>query len=90
MAQGNEIKELRDMISEISRKLDTVIMQPRPEWMTVAEYAQVSNVTSRTVRNWIDQGQLETYQHGSKTMVRLNPGALPIQPRSHCNKPKAG
>ena len=54
MGRPDDITELREMLAEINRKLDTVIMQPRPEWMTVAEYADISNVTPRTDR---DKGQ---------------------------------
>lgn len=65
-------------LAAIHAKLDFIIaelakvqMSPQGEWVTVAEYAKIANVTPRTVRNWIDQGRLDTHQHGSKTMVRI-------------------
>ncbi len=75
MSKPDDIASIREMLEAINRKLDAVIMEPRKEWMTVADYADHCKVTTRTVRNWIASGRLDTYQHGSKTMVRLSPAA---------------
>jgi hypothetical protein len=67
-------------LDAIHKKLDFIIAElakvkltPRPEWVSLNEYADLHAVTTRTVRNWIAQGKLDTYRHGSKTMVRAEP-----------------
>lgn len=75
MGQMDDIAAIRAMVEAMQRKLDAVVMQPRPEWVTANDYAELCGVTPRTVRNWIMAGELETYKHGGKTMVRASQAA---------------
>lgn len=68
-----EITALRDEIRALREEIRAVRITPLPEWIPVPEYAAKVGVTTRTVRNWIISGQLETYRHGSKVMVRAIP-----------------
>ena len=90
MGQMDDIAAIRAMVEAMQRKLDAVVMQPRPEWVTVHEYAQLAGVTPRTVRNWITAGELKTYRHGSKVMVRASQDASRDRRQSLCNTRAAG
>lgn len=67
-----ELVELRDEIRALREEIRLVRITPMPEWITAKEYAERAGVTSRTVRNWINSGQIETYRHGKTTMIRAN------------------
>jgi len=75
MGQMDDIAAIRAMVEAMQRKLDAVVMQPRPDWVTAKDYAELCGVTPRTVRNWINSGELETYKNGSKVMVRASQAA---------------
>lgn len=66
------MKELRDEIARMNRRLDAVRMMPRDEWLTVTDYAKHVGRTKRTVRNWINSGTVETKREGEVTFVRVN------------------
>lgn len=59
-------------LRRLHQRLDAFEMQPRPEWVTVAEYAEKVGRTKRTVRNWIDAGMIDTKTEGKLRLVRVN------------------
>lgn len=63
---------LRVEIARLHKRLDAVQMAPRPEWITVGDYAEHVGRTKRTVRNWINEGSVETKREGGVTLVRIN------------------
>lgn len=67
-----ELSELRDEIRALREEVRLVRITPMPAWITAKEYAERAGVTTRTVRNWINSGQLETYRHGKTVMVRAD------------------
>lgn len=67
-----ELAELRDEIRALREEIRLVRITPMPAWITAKEYAERAGVTTRTVRNWINSGQLETYRHGKTVMVRAD------------------
>ena len=48
---------------------------PVPDWMDAGAYAKQRGVSRRTVMNWIARGEIESRRTGSKTEVRISPGA---------------
>lgn len=66
---------LRVEIARLHKRLDAVQMAPRPEWVTVTDYAAHVKRTKRTVRNWINEGSVDTKREGGVTLVRLNQDA---------------
>ena len=68
--------ERLDRLEAAIADLHKAVTQPRvealPEWMPLNDYARHAGVTARTVRNWIDKGEIETRRHGSKVMVRAS------------------
>lgn len=67
-----ELSELRDEIRALREEIRLVRITQLPDWITTKEYAERARVTPRTVRNWINSGQLETYRHGKTVMVRAD------------------
>lgn len=62
-------------VKRLHQRLDAIEMQPKPEWVTVPEYAEMVGRTTRTIRNWIDSGKVETKRDGEVTLVRLSQAA---------------
>lgn len=71
---ANALESLRSEIHRLHKRLDAVQMTPRPEWLTVGEFADHVGRTKRTVRNWINEGSVETKREGGVTLVRVNQG----------------
>ena len=67
------LDRMERLIMDLATRLDGATVTPAPEWLTVAEYAQHVGRTTRTVRNWIDCGMVETKRQGNVRLVRLNP-----------------
>lgn len=72
---SDALNELLCEVRAIRSRLDAVEMQPRPEWLTVADYAAHVGKTASTVTRWIDAGLVESRHEGKTRMVRLNPNA---------------
>lgn len=68
---ANALESLLVEVQRLHKRLDAVQMMPMPEWVTVAEYAARVGRTKRTVRNWINEGSIETKREGAVTMVRV-------------------
>lgn len=68
-----------DAILSRLETLETVIrsvkITPPPEWMTVTEYADSVGVTTRTVRNWVDAGKVDTRREGEVLFIRVSRAA---------------
>jgi len=62
-------------VRAIRERLDAVEMQPRPEWLTVAEYADHVGKSKDTVTRWIRSGRVASKHEGNVRMVRLSPAA---------------
>lgn len=71
----NALESLTREVERLHKRLDAVQMQPQPEWLTVKEYAVHVGRTQRTVRNWINQGQVDTKREGEVTFVRVSQAA---------------
>lgn len=57
-------------VAAIRRALEAVQMQPRPEWVPLAEYAAQVGRSQRTVRSWVRAGQVESRRDGGVTLIR--------------------
>jgi len=71
----NAIERVLDRLAELERKLDQFEIKPRPEWISVAEYARLKNVSPRTVKRRIEAGQLEARGSGKLREIHLKRGA---------------
>ncbi len=69
------LDSLRMEIIRLHRRLDTVTMAPRPEWVTVDTFASMIGKHRRTVLRRIAEGKVETREIGGERMVRVNQGA---------------
>lgn len=64
------IAALEAKLDAILRQLQAVQMAPRPEWLTVAEYAAQTGRSTKTVRNWVREGKVETRRDGTVLMIK--------------------
>lgn len=83
MSNMDDFAAIMRELHDIKQQLRMVQMKPRPEWVTAKEYAELVGVTTRTIRNWIANGELETYQHGKVTMVRASQAASRGRRQTH-------
>lgn len=67
---AGELQALRDEMTALRRAIEAVQMAPRPEWLTIPDYAAKVGRTAKTVRRWVNEGSIETRQDGSVTLVR--------------------
>lgn len=66
------IAALEAKIDTILRKLDAVQMTAAPAWVPLSDYAAKVGRSTKTVRNWIRSGRIETRRDGNVTMVRAH------------------
>ncbi|MDO6591566.1 MULTISPECIES: hypothetical protein [Rhodobacterales] len=69
------IDALTAEIKRLHQRLDAVEMTPRPDWVTVKEYASHIGRSLRTVTRRIDAGELEIRNECGVRMVRINQDA---------------
>lgn len=62
---------LHKQLAQINRRLDEIQATPRPEWVTVSEYATIAKVSERTVLRRIEAGEIEVKRMAGKRMVRV-------------------
>jgi hypothetical protein len=72
---ANALADLRQEVSRLHKRLDAVQMTPRPEWVTVAEFAEIIGKSRRTVLRRIQEGELESKNIAGARMVRVIQGA---------------
>lgn len=57
-------------LAALRRCIEAVQMAPRPDWLTVEDYAALVGRTTKTVRAWVREGRLDTKREGSVLMIR--------------------
>lgn len=65
-----ELVALREEVAALRRSIEAVQMAPRPDWLSLDEYAAQVGRTSKTVRAWVRDGRLDTKREGSRLMIR--------------------
>lgn len=60
---------VRDL-ADIKAQLAAVQMAPRPEWLTVKQYASSIGRSERTVKRRIAEGQIETREECGVTLIK--------------------
>lgn len=58
-------------VAALRRAVEAVRMQPRPEWLPLADYAAQMNRTPRTVREWVSSGRVESRREGGVLLIRI-------------------
>lgn len=64
-----KLERILEELAALRRDLAAVTLEAKSQWMTVAEYAKQCGKTERTVRNWINEGQLKTKRHGRSVLI---------------------
>ncbi|MDO6591730.1 hypothetical protein DS901_13380 [Loktanella sp. D2R18] len=65
------LENLTDEIRRLHQRLDAALITPRPEWVTVKEYANHIGRSERTVTRRIDSGELDVRHQCGVRMVRV-------------------
>lgn len=65
------LQRVLDELGVIRRALEGVSMTPRPEWLTVADYAAFIGKSARTVKRMVDEGKVETKHVGHVRLIRV-------------------
>jgi excisionase family DNA binding protein len=63
--------QLMQDIAEIKIALARATIQPKPEWVTVAEAALILGVTAGTIRRKIDKGEFPAKGAGKGRLIKL-------------------
>lgn len=66
---------MQSLIAEVQslrRAIDRVQMTPRPEWVTVQAYAEMTGRTTKTVREWVREGKVDSRRDGTVLMIRAS------------------
>jgi DNA-directed RNA polymerase specialized sigma24 family protein len=66
-----DLKRIQEQLDGLQSMLQKVIITPKPEWVTVKEYAKHMSKTIRTINSWIEDGKVETKMVGGVKMVRV-------------------
>ncbi len=75
VVDAGQLLALIDEVAALRRAVEQVQIQPRPDWMTVRQYAVSIGRHIRTVNRRIAEGQLECKAIGGERMVRVSPAA---------------
>ena len=65
-----DLDALYAQLRAINDKLNRVEMQPKPEWITLRDYASRMDCHPSTVHRRVQRGELDTRIEGGTTMVR--------------------
>lgn len=65
------LDEILREVRALRHRIDTLRVEPEPEWVTVEEYARRAGRTESTVRRWISDGRLKTKRAGKRVLVRV-------------------
>ena len=65
------LQALCDQVAALRSALERVIITPRPEWLTVDDYAKFTQQSRRTVLRRISEGAVELRKIGGKRMIRV-------------------
>ncbi|KFI24144.1 MerR family transcriptional regulator [Paenirhodobacter enshiensis] len=67
---SNDLSRIEAKIDALFSQMRAVQMTPRPEWVSVQEYAKSVSRSERTVREWIKAGRIESRRQGNLLQVR--------------------
>ncbi len=68
---ANALDAVLVRLDRLERMLQGVTVQPKPEWVSVADYAKQINRCRKTVVRMIERGELETCGSGHNRQVRV-------------------
>lgn len=67
-----DLDGIKQELQRLHQRLDAVQMAPRPEWLTVKQYAQLINKSERTVTRMINDGKLHTDTTGDVLLIHVS------------------
>ena len=69
-ADLDRLERIARQLADLQDMLGKVVMSPRPEWVTVDEYAAEIGKSKRTVLRYIETGNLETKQECGTLLIK--------------------
>lgn len=66
----DDLAAIHAKLDAIAARMDQVHVEPLPDWVSVQRYAEIMGRSERTVRNWINAGQIESRRIGGVLQVR--------------------
>jgi len=66
-----DLKRIQEQLDGLQSMLQKVILTPKPEWLSVKDYARHMSRTIRTIDTWIVDGKVEIRMVGGVKMVRV-------------------
>lgn len=66
-----DLAAIRQELAAVRSMLEGAVITPRPEWMTVADYAALIGKSARTVKRMIADGKVETKHAGHVRLIRV-------------------
>ena len=75
IVESDTLVEIRAELAALHKRLDSVDMVPKSQWLSIVDYASKVGKSTATVRRWIRAGMLETKPEGHTRLILFNPGA---------------
>jgi excisionase family DNA binding protein len=72
IVQADQLDMMMEELKRLHRRLDAVELTPKPEWLTVIEYAKLIGKGERTVIRMIQSGKLEIKHTGGIRLIHVN------------------
>ena len=72
LVDPDALADLNRQLELIRQRLEVMEAQPRPEWVTIPQYAEMIGRSASTVKRRIRQGKLDVKDESGTRMVRLN------------------
>lgn len=66
-----ELKAIREELSSLRQLVQKAVIVPKPEWMTLKEYAAYIDKSTTTVRRLVLSGQVESKRLGKTLMIKV-------------------
>lgn len=67
---NDTLEAILNKLDSLEKIVSAVELQPRKTWLTIDEYADTIGRSTRTIRRYIDAGQLETKQTAGVTLIK--------------------
>lgn len=68
--EAADLARIEQRLADLAEKLDRVVMAPKPEWLTVKDYAASIGRSERTVQRYIEQGRVQSKEECGVTLVK--------------------
>lgn len=72
LVDPDALADIQQQLKRMNERLAVMEAQPRPEWVTIPQYAEMIGRSVDTVNRRIRQGKHDVKREGGTRMVRVN------------------